>query len=99
MSNLNASPIPVIFWRLRQYECDEKRAYIASQIQLVGYPRLGSVLKAEELSQLSMIEKMVSLRNGLIVGAILALPSQPAHRESHVGADHNHVPGRQQRGD
>ena len=70
MSNLNASPIPVIFWRLRQYECDEKRAYIASQIQLVGYPRLGSVLKAEEYGQLSMIEKTVSLRNGLIVGAI-----------------------------
>jgi hypothetical protein len=47
---------------------DEKRAFITSQIQLwVGYQHLDAALKAGELGQLSMVEKFVSLRNGLIV--------------------------------
>jgi hypothetical protein len=74
MSNRNAPPIPGIEHNSGDYaivNADERLHYTTSQIQLwVGYLRLDSVLKVEELDQLSMIEKMVSLPNGLIVGAI-----------------------------
>jgi hypothetical protein len=76
MSNQNAPPSPGLGHKSGDYQsaimsADEKRAFITSQIQLwVGYQRLDAALKAEELGQLSMVEKMVSLRNGLIVAAI-----------------------------
>jgi hypothetical protein len=50
---------------------EERKARIAEEITLwVGNQRLDQALKAEELGQLSMVEKMVALRNGLIVGCI-----------------------------
>ena len=58
-------------WPSTQMTVEEKKAYITQQITLwVGNQRLDQALKAEELGQLSMVEKMVALRNGLIVGCI-----------------------------
>jgi hypothetical protein len=65
MNNRNVPPISGIEQNSGAYaimNADEKRAYITSQIQLwVGYQRLDAALKAEELGQLSMVDKMVSL--------------------------------------
>jgi hypothetical protein len=79
------APIPGIgHYHSAIVNADEKLHYTTRQIQLrVGYPRVDSVLKAEEYGQLSMIEKTVSLRNGLIVGAIRRCRLSP-RTDSHM---------------
>jgi hypothetical protein len=49
---------------------DEKRALHRQSNPIMGPLRTSRPCEAEELGQLSMIEKVVSLWNGLIVGAI-----------------------------
>ena len=54
-----------------QLTIEQRKALIAEQITLwVGNQRLDQALKAEELGQLKMIDKMVALRSSLIVGCI-----------------------------
>jgi hypothetical protein len=50
---------------------DGRKLFVREQIELwIGNQRLDACLKAEEMGQLSMVQKMVALRNGLIIGAI-----------------------------
>jgi hypothetical protein len=76
MSIQNAQPNPGIGHNSGDYEpsmmtAEEKRGYITSQIHIwVGNLRFHETLEAKELAHLSMAEKFITLRNGLIVAAI-----------------------------